>query len=262
MNRKFEHTDDKNLMKAYRLLFSQLGDFSIDAIKGLQLSSIKAAYRSRAKETHPDRSKSLGIDEDILTRKFAEITDAYQSLTSYLERNRGAANRGFYSGGAEKFRSRYYREEPRQKTAAQGAASGTAGRGQNYYPKNFRLLFGQFLYYSGHINFNTLLDAIIWQRRQRAQYGKIAMDWGILTHSDIVHVLKNRLPSEKFGETAVRLGLVNPFQHTAILVKQRKMQCYIGEFFVKKGILTPNMLAHLLKKHEHHNNGMKSKKGM
>ncbi len=263
MNRKYEQWDNKSLVRAYRLLFSSYGDFSIEQIKRLNLSTLKDAFRVKAKETHPDKSKALGIKTEILTEKFTEISEAYTNLSAYVEKNRGKLSRHYYK--SEK------KNCPAGGSGNQKSSSGNTGYGQGQYSDeakngkevyigNLKLLFGQYLYYSGHISFKTLLDAIIWQRRQRDQYGKLAMEWGILKNVDILHILKNRKPFEKFGESAVRLGLINPFQHTAILIKQRKKQRLIGEFFIKNGILTPIKLNDMLKRHESHNKNIKMNK--
>ena len=99
------------------------------------------------------------------------------------------------------------------------------------------LLIGQFLYYSGLISWNTLNQAIVWQRRQRPIIGKIALDWGILTSEEIQRILKERNYKDHFGEYARRNGYITNFQHLAIVGKQKKMQPPIGRYFIQHGLL-------------------------
>ncbi len=99
------------------------------------------------------------------------------------------------------------------------------------------LLIGQFLYYSGLISWNTLNQAIVWQRRQRPVIGKIAQDWGILSAENIRRILKERSCKDHFGEYAHRNGYITKFQHLAIVGKQKQMQPPIGQYFIQQGFL-------------------------
>ncbi|MBC8555330.1 MAG: J domain-containing protein [Candidatus Brocadiales bacterium] len=99
------------------------------------------------------------------------------------------------------------------------------------------LLIGQFLYYSGLISWNTLTQAIVWQRRQRPIIGKIAQDWGILSAEDIKSILRERSYKDHFGEYALRNGYITSFQHSAIVGKQKQMQPPIGRYFIQQGLL-------------------------
>ncbi len=99
------------------------------------------------------------------------------------------------------------------------------------------LLIGQFLYYSGLISWNTLTQAIVWQRRQRPIIGKIAQDWGILSAEDIQRILKERSYKDHFGEYAHRNGYITKFQHLAIVGKQKQMQPPIGRYLIQQGLL-------------------------
>ncbi len=99
------------------------------------------------------------------------------------------------------------------------------------------LLIGQFLYYSGLISWNSLTQAIVWQRRQRPIIGKIAQDWGIMSAEDIQRILKERSYKDQFGEYAHRNGYITKFQHLAIVGKQKQMQPPIGRYFIQQGLL-------------------------
>ena len=99
------------------------------------------------------------------------------------------------------------------------------------------LLIGQFLYYSGLISWNTLTQAIVWQRSKRPIIGKIAQDWGILSAEEIQRILKERSYKDQFGEYALHNGYITNFQHLAIVGKQKQMQPPIGRYFIQQGLL-------------------------
>jgi hypothetical protein len=101
-----------------------------------------------------------------------------------------------------------------------------------------RLLFGQYLYYSGQISLSTLIKAIVWQRLQRPSVGAIAMSWGWLVGSDVLDILRSRKYGEKFGECATRLGRLSKHQMVQILEKQRLAQPQIGKYFMEQNIIS------------------------
>ncbi len=261
---------DKQILKAYRLLFSHENNINIDSIKSLNIKLIKSAYRTKALETHPDRAKLLGINEHVLAMKFNEISRAYKDLYEFICCDRGPST-GFmknrprqrytasqnnnsdrtgqkytYSGKKDKG---FYSEKKTQGSREKNGPENTGepkGKNTRWIIKNHKLLFGQYLFFSGLITFSTLLDAIFWQRKQRDLYGKIALNWGIINPDDILTILRGRKPLEKFGDCALRLGFINQLQHRAILFKQSKMQKKLGEYFVKNGIISRGDLQRFL----------------
>jgi len=104
------------------------------------------------------------------------------------------------------------------------------------------LLFGEFLYYSGLIPWKALIEAIVWQQRQRPRFGEVAMRWFHLSNREIDWILSEKKPFERIGEAAVRKSLLNRFQVNTILYYQRSRQRKIGEFFVEKGYLTEDRI--------------------
>ncbi len=243
-------------------------------IKSLNIKIIKSAYRTKALETHPDRAKLLGINENVLTMKFNEISKAYKDLYEFICCDRGSAtgfmksrSRQGYTANPDKNRDRtgqkyrYSGNKQRgfsgeKKTQDSGEKKGpgktgeSKGKNNRWIIKNHKLLFGQYLFFSGLITFSTLLDAIFWQRKQRDLYGKIASNWGILNSDDILTILRGRKPLEKFGDCALRLGLINQLQHRAILFKQSKMQKQLGEYFVRNGIISRRDLQRFLQEYK------------
>ncbi len=110
-----------------------------------------------------------------------------------------------------------------------------------------QLRFAEFLYYSGRISWQALVESIAWQRRQRPSIGRIAVGWGHLTEDDVREVLESRRRDGAhgipFGEHALRRGMLTPFQLLALLGRQRRMQRRIGEFFVERGDIGPGEIA-------------------
>jgi hypothetical protein len=116
-----------------------------------------------------------------------------------------------------------------------------------------KLLLGRFLYYSGIISMSTLVDAIVWQKRQRPMIGSIAIHWDWLAQDDIRSILARRRPGEKFCECALRCGYIRPYQQNLLIVRQQMMQPRIGSFFVKQNIITPYELERIIEQLRVHN---------
>jgi hypothetical protein len=116
-----------------------------------------------------------------------------------------------------------------------------------------KLLIGRVLYYSGIISSRTLIEAIVWQKKQRPAVGSIATQWDWLDQRDILKILSQRKPSEKFGECALRRGYLNRYQLTLLLGRQRLLQPRIGLYFVKQSILNARELESFVEKLRLHN---------
>jgi hypothetical protein len=116
-----------------------------------------------------------------------------------------------------------------------------------------KLLIGQFLYYSGLISWQTLIDAIVWQRKQRPRIGEIALEWKMLSVKDVQRILQWKRLNEKFGERAVILGYLNRFELMALLGKQRNLNYPLGEYFVRHKILRVKELEFMVERHLTHN---------
>lgn len=118
---------------------------------------------------------------------------------------------------------------------------------------NRPLLLGQFLYYSGRISFRALIGAIHWQRSQRPYLGQLAVELGYLA-SDLVHgVLTLKRFEERFGDAAVRLGVLTHEQRDRLLALQRCAQRPFGQYFVDAGMLHPDDLQRAVVGQHQHN---------
>jgi hypothetical protein len=120
-----------------------------------------------------------------------------------------------------------------------------------------RLRFAEYLYYSGRVRWSELVEAIAWQRAQRPPIGRIAVELGFLAHDDVGVILERRrlagANATPFGEWAVRLGYLTPFQVLAILGQQLRWQRPIGQYFVERGLLGPDDLDEIRRRIARHN---------
>ncbi|HKI49168.1 MAG TPA: hypothetical protein VKA69_07560 [Desulfobacteria bacterium] len=228
------------LSEACKVLFGPEVVASVDFLKYLQPEGLKSAYRKKALETHPDRSNTFQKSERHMNDRFIEATLAYHKLRPLV-------------GGNTLFQLEKRRKETapgQKKTKRKEDFSGPTST--KNIPKR-KLLIGQFLYYSGLISWQTLIDAIVWQRKQRPRIGEIALEWKMLSGKDVQRILQWKSLNEKFGERAVILGYLNRFELMALLGKQRNLNYPLGEYFVRHKILRVRELEFMVERHLTHN---------
>ncbi len=230
--------------RACGILFGPEVKPSLDFFKYLQPSGLKAAYRKKALETHPDRAGSVGEDADKMAALFMEATSAYHHLLPVILSN-GAMLSGGRVASNQKPESGYASRSAHQKERSDHFYKGGVPR------RN--LLIGQFLYYSGIISWKTLIDAIVWQRRQRPLIGQIALKWNKLSERDIQRILMRRRLGEKFGECAARTGFLTRFEVLTLLGLQSRRQCLIGEYFLRQNLLHVHEMEKMVQKQQVHN---------
>ena len=113
--------------------------------------------------------------------------------------------------------------------------------------------FGEFLYYNGLISWQTLITALVWQKRKRPTLGHIAVDNGLLSPTSVIYVLHNTLPFEIFGEAAIRLGLLSRQDVEFLIHKQKARGAPIGRYFIEQGLFSNQNLVKLLMAQARHN---------
>lgn len=232
-------TSYAELFDACRVLFGPEIDLSVDFLQYLHFDGVKAAFRRKAKETHPDLSIfTSSHDPHPNAESFHRVNDAYALLGNFIRNRRLSLRKERSFGGDSGRRNR----QP-------GGFGNTFHRGA--VPER-PLPLGRYLYYRGVIPYLTLLDALTWQRRNRATIGSIAREWGWLSHSDVEAVLAVRQRG-RFGENAVRCGLLNPFQVTMLLLNQKSRNRRIGHYFVLHDIVSSQQLEMLARDHYRHN---------
>jgi len=221
----------QDLFKACESLFGTDIDVSVEFLRYLKPAGVKAAYRKKAMETHPDRAVVMDGKADFMADRFKEISLAYQLLQEFMV---APWRYSLTEGGALYERKRSpARPAARRKNTGVKVEPLYAGR----MPPR-RLLFGQYLYYAGHVSLSTLIKAIVWQRLQRPSVGAIAVSWGWMEGTDVVDILRQRRFGEKFGECAFRLGRLSRYQFSRVLEKQKQVQPLIGKYFIEENILS------------------------
>jgi len=245
------------LYHACHVLFGSRVDVSAGFLRYLQMPGLKAAYRERALETHPDRAIALARLPADLEERFKEVSAAYRDIHDYLENPRR------FKLIYDPFRERPYQPSERMRTRAgkQTKRTGPSPEGvQRHFmgtlPKK-ELLFGQFVYYSGYIPYRQLIDAILWQKIRRPLVGHIALRRGWLYEDQIREILKYRRWGEKFGEVALRGGYLTPDELRMILGWQRILQPRIGGYFVEKRLLTVSFVEKMAERLRRHNREFK-----
>ena len=97
------------------------------------------------------------------------------------------------------------------------------------------------------------MQAICSQRRERPMLGELAVRFDLLDRDDIRLIRASQAPGERFGEAAVRLGLLAPGKIFVLLGRQRRMGRLFGEYIAETGALTVAQLARLVGEHRLHN---------
>ena len=230
---------------------------SADFLEYLQPVGIRVAYRKRALETHPDRAVVLNTLARDLNAEFINVREAYERLLLFVETRRNSGTP--YS---DDWRTRQtYSSQNFQNSGERYCHQSRWHKKQKNHPDHFytgslpkgNLMLGQFLYYSGLISWQTLIEAICWQRRQRPLIGQIATSWGLLSYQDVLQILAVRDFDEKFGECAFRTGYISIFELFALLGKQKRVQRPLGEYFIEHGILSSTEIIKIIKKQLDHN---------
>jgi hypothetical protein len=244
----------EDVLRAGRVLFGP----AFAAESGAWQDTLKATYRQRAMQTHPDRARALGRAEADLLREFRRVAEAYRLLASLRNRAlppgggraRAPAPPSRRPAPSPRRDSAPARSAPRPSAAPAGPpprASGAPRVRASVRPEDLprrRLRFAEYLYYSGRVRWTELVEAVAWQRAQRPPVGRIAVDFGFLAPGDVGVVLERRREAGAsgvaFGEWAVRLGYLTPFQLLAVLGQQLRRQRPIGQFFVERGLILPS----------------------
>jgi curved DNA-binding protein CbpA len=238
---------ETSLFNACRTLFGHDVNLSRDFLNYLQPSGAKSAFRNQAKAHHPDGyARSSRLVRMQQTERFREIRQAYDLIIDFLEKrhkNYGAAPLRTPKQAATSHRgSRAVRQCQTQKYHALPASIPA-----------IPLEFGMYSYYQGKITYQQLIEALIWQRRQRPTLGAIAQKWGWLSEAKVAQILGHRGLAVRFGKKAVELGYLRPHQVDALLKHQRSLQKRIGQYFVDKGLLTTTETDQISQDLEDHN---------
>ncbi|MDA3956662.1 hypothetical protein [Oceanispirochaeta sp.] len=232
--------------------------------------SLKKAFRTKAKKAHPDLAVGLGIDPRIMQQRFQELNDAFNILMERLQkeplpytvckktpskpdepdRSVRAKNREAYKENISQKKSGRVKSDFTEKK------KGTKDSGDFFYSgktpaRNLR--FAEYLYYSGTISWTDLVQALVWQYRNRPKIGEMASETGLLVFEEILEILKEKKFGELFGEVAVRLGYLNRTNLTSLVREQKKLGLPIGHYFLSSHKMTQNILYKKLSENRRHN---------
>jgi hypothetical protein len=255
-------TMPRDIFKACRILFGPEVDLSIEFFHYMQSSGIKSAYRKRALETHPDVAGAGGKDLSGAggsgpVDPFIEAHWAYKRLIEFIgtrDSHHARRHQPMRMPGpvAQPGRHRV-RRRARKGSPDRAWSSGPGGHFYKGVMPRRRLMLGEYLFYGGHVSWEALIKAIVWQRRQRPRFGSLALRWGWLKEKHISEVFRHRRLGEPIGQSLLRLGFLSEAQLGALVSKQRRLQRPIGEFFVLKGYLGALELNEHIARHRKHN---------
>jgi len=240
---------ETELLEACRVLFGSDLQLSRDFLYYIQPSGVKTAYRQRAKETHPDRLVGAEPHEyEQQTELFRGVSEAYQLLQSFtadpIKRLWSPADQqaGFESRSHTPSRPSWRQAEPEAQSSD-----------ENYELPRRHLELGLYLYYRGIISYSEMIEALVWQRRQRPVLGDLAERWGWLSAEDVKRINSYHGRRGRFGTRAVELGYLTQFQVQVLLRYQRQLQKRYGQYFVEQGRMTNAEIEAWLREQYHHN---------
>jgi len=236
---------ENEVLKACRTLFGP--DVWLDRhfLGYLQPDGVRAAYRQRAKETHPDRFPGEQRIQKLQAEHFHAVHHAYDLVRSFLAQ-RDQAGLKFSTS-----RTSHQREQPPPHAHPHREKPAHSGSG----PIPSRAYeIGSYLYAAGAIGYHALIEALVWQRRQRPPVGETARRWGWLDEQTIRRIMLHRSRHcRRFGEKAVEMGLLTPFQVRTLLFHQRSRHQKLGQYFVQQGYLSAEELDALVQQRKGQN---------
>ncbi|HVO67340.1 MAG TPA: DnaJ domain-containing protein [Syntrophales bacterium] len=249
------------LFNACSVLFGNDVAVSANFLKYLKVPGLKAAYRKRAFETHPDRAATLSESPSNLEERFKEVTLAYERLSTFIESPWKYSLWNYPFHKTAKYNSaartpRTYGWQDQRTPGNDYRHGGSYGLREHYWQGNLpktKLFLGRYLYYSRIISMRSLIEAIVWQKRQRPTVGNIAVQWDWLTQDDIRSILSMRNPGEKFCECALRCGYLSSYQQSILLVRQQMLQPRIGNYFINQNIVTQQEMEYIADQLRVHN---------
>jgi hypothetical protein len=105
--------------------------------------------------------------------------------------------------------------------------------------------FGLYLKNKGIISADQLVEALEAQLETLPPIGQLAMEEGIISPRDIFEVLlaQSQSPTERFGEIAIGMGLMNRDELMRLLMIQADRKLPVSDLIVTLGILSDEQVA-------------------
>jgi hypothetical protein len=235
------------LLHACRTLFGREVKLSRDFLLSLQPDGAKSAFRRMAKAYHPDVHMGMTTSQNKQkTEHFLELRQAYDTLIDFLENRRSMGSVNLKdpcegttddSGVAQK----WWRAGARTLRVKPSAIP------------SIQLEFGMFCFYLKKISYQELIDALVWQRRQRPPLGTLALRQGWLSEIDIGNINASHHGGRRFGKKAIDLGYLSESQVNSLLDSQRSQQLRLGQYFIGQGLLSESETEAIDEKLQLHN---------
>ncbi len=233
--------------------------------------SLKKAFRSKAKKSHPDMAARMGKDPRLMKLRFQELNDAFNILMERVRKDQISPSNGPVrtpsagrpasprpeAPGADTFKTSQKRakSEPVRRTESRTEEEPQKQKDIFYKGKvpSRHLRFAEFLYYSGHISWTDLVQALVWQYRNRPKLGELAMETGVLDFAEVLEIIRQKKSNELFGEAAVRLGYMNSVKLNTLVQEQKKIGLPIGNYFTSSRRMDDETLRKKLAENRRHN---------
>jgi len=221
---------DDRLLEACRILFGKDIELSREFLSYIQNEGVTSAFRKKAMEVHPDRAHVSGLSMQRCSEEFLALQIACETLRGHIA-SREILSR--VASSSAKQQNRSYSQP-------------------NDLPEE-KLLFGRFLYRMGLIEWRQLIKALTWQKAGRPRIGELGISLGYLDRNSVVAILKNSINCGAFGVTAQNMGFLTEDKVRELLLRQKRQEKKIGQFFIENGPLTQRDLVVLLWQCKAHN---------
>jgi hypothetical protein len=221
---------EDRLFEACRILFGNDIELSREFLCYLREEGVISAFRKRAMEVHPDRALISGVSVKRCQDEFVELKLACETLRQHIASRDILARIDTSSINRQNKAYLHPTDLPEEK-----------------------LLFGRFLYRKGIIEWRQLIKALSWQKSGRPRIGELGISRGYLDRNAVLTILKNSIKVGAFGVTAQNMGLLSGDQVRELLLRQKRQEKKIGQFFVENGLLSQRDLTLLLWQCKSHN---------
>ena len=217
-----------DIRDAFLFMFGKrIKDFGVYLIP--DALSLRKTFYLQALHWHPDRVMVTGNDSAYSVEMFKKIHSAYEVLKDV-------------AGKKVKIIPRHVPERKSQSGSNSSTFNwpyASATFWNKWKMPNCRVRFAQYLFYKGVIDWNTIIDALVWQKKNRPRVGQIGLDFGYFEESTINFILSNRSLGLLFCRAAVELGFISNYQSLTMIGRQKQFNAPIGRFFTERGILSP-----------------------
>lgn len=233
---------ESELLDACRVLFGTEVQLNRDFLFYMQPGGVKSAFRQKAKQMHPDMYAAASADVyERQTELFRDVNEAYRLLDR------------FTASGSKRLWTPADRETTFRYDPHASETRGHADTEEEFSLPQRYLEAGLYLYHRGVITYAEMIEALVWQRRQRPVIGDLARRWGWLRDADVDALNRRRTFRGRFGARAVHHGYLTSFQVQVLLRYQQRCQQPFAQYFVEQGILSADEVERFMRQQARHN---------